>query len=394
MAAEVLAQAGVAVDVFDAMPSAGRKFLMAGKGGLNITHAEPLEAFVTRYSAGQARVADWLRSFPPQAIRDWMAALGVQSFVGSSGRVFPNEMKAAPLLRAWVQHLRNLGVRMHMRHRWQGWDAHGALRLQHAEAEFTQVFSATVLALGGGSWARLGSDGAWVPLLRAQGVPVADLLPSNCGFECAWSEVLKSRFAGQPLKPVVLRANLPAGGVREVQGEVMLTDYGIEGGAVYALSAELRAAIMQQGEAVVLFDLLPGLTIDDIARRLAQGRGGRSLSEHWRRTLNLHGAKAALLRECAAPEELQSAQRTATLLKALPLTLRAMRPLDEAISTAGGVRLDALDETLMLRQRPGVFCAGEMLDWDAPTGGYLLSACLASGYVAGQGAVAYLRGRG
>ena len=388
MAAEVLAAGGAQVDVFDAMPSSGRKFLMAGKGGLNITHAEPFADFVARYGASRPWVEPLLRKFPPTQLREWMHGLGIESFVGTSGRVFPKEMKAAPLLRAWLHRLRQSGVRLHMRQRWLGWNEEGALRFIHPEGETTHQTDAVVLALGGGSWARLGSDGAWLPLLQQQGVDVAALQSSNCGFECAWSGFLKTRFAGQPIKPVVASF-----GEQRVQGELMLTEYGLEGGAIYALSSALREAIALHGEACLMLDILPNHAKADVEAELQQGRGNRSLAEHLRRKLNLHGIKAALLRECLPADVLNDPARLAAGIKALPVRLNATRPMDEAISTAGGVKFEALDERLMLNNKPGVFCAGEMLDWDAPTGGYLLSACFASGYVAGQGALKFLQNR-
>lgn len=392
MAAEVLATGGAQVDVFDAMPSAGRKFLMAGKGGLNITHAEPFEAFVARYGEAQNWLAPLLAEFGAPQIREWMHGLGIESFVGSSGRVFPLEMKAAPLLRAWLQRLRAAGVRFHMRHRWVGWDAAGGCLFVTADSERSVQADAVVLALGGGSWARLGSDGAWVPVLQQRGVAVAALEASNCGFECVWSDFLKTRYAGQPLKPVIISHTDPHGVATRLQGELMLTDHGLEGGAIYALSAALRQAILAQGEAWIHLDFLPNHDLNAVRSALLQGRGTRSLAEHLRRRLNLHGVKTALLYEVLPVDVINDNARLATALKTLPIRLTAMRPIDEAISTAGGVMQDALDDRLMLRTLPGVFCAGEMLDWDAPTGGYLLSACFASGRAAGQGALAWSRG--
>lgn len=394
MAAEALAAGGVRVDVFDAMPSAGRKFLMAGKGGLNITHAEPFADFVTRYGESRRWIEPLLRAFPPDRLRAWMHGLGVESFVGSSGRVFPAEMKAAPLLRAWLQRLRASGVQFHMRHRWLGWDASGACLFHTPEGERRVEADAVVLALGGGSWARLGSDGAWAPLLQQQGVDIAPLEPSNCGFECAWSDFLKTRHAGQPLKPVVVSHTDAHGRQTRLQGELMLTEYGLEGGAIYALSAALRHDLAAHGEARIHLDLLPAHSPDAVRAALQQGRGARSLPEHLRRKLNLHGVKAALLRELLPASAFSDPARLAAGIKALPLRLSAARPIDEAISTAGGVMFAAVDERLMLRDKPGVFCAGEMLDWDAPTGGYLLSACFASGYAAGRGALAWLGAAG
>lgn len=390
IAAEVLAAGGAQVDVFDAMPSVGRKFLMAGKGGLNITHAEPFETFVARYGEAQHWIAPLLAEFGASQIRIWMHGLGIDSFVGSSGRIFPNEMKAAPLLRAWLHRLRTAGVRFHMRHRWVGWDAAGGCLFATAEGERSVQADAVILALGGGSWARLGSDGAWVPVLQQRGVAVAAFEASNCGFECVWSDFLKTRYAGQPLKPVIVSHTDRHGVVIRLQGELMLTDYGLEGGAIYALSRSLRQSINAQGEAWIQLDLLPNHSINAVRAALQQGRGTRSLTEHLRRRLNLHGIQSALLHEVLPAEVIADNHRLATALKALPIRLCATRPIDEAISTAGGVRQDALDVSLMLKAMPGVFCAGEMLDWDAPTGGYLLSACLASGHAAGQGALAWL----
>lgn len=393
MAAEVLAAGGVQVDVFDAMPSAGRKFLMAGKGGLNITHAEPFEDFVRRYGEAQAWLTPLLAEFGAPQIREWMHDLGIESFVGSSGRIFPKEMKAAPLLRAWLHRLRTAGVRFHMRHRWLGWGATGESLFATADGERTVQADAVILALGGGSWARLGSDGAWVPVLRQRGVAVASLEASNCGFECVWSDFLKTRYAGQPLKPVIVSHADVHGVLTRVQGELMLAEYGLEGGAIYALSSALRQSINAQGEAWIQLDLLPHHSIDAVRTALQQGRGTRSLTEHLRRRLKLHSVQSALLHEVLPAEVLNDTPRLAAALKALPIRLCAMRPIDEAISTAGGVMRQALDARLMLNALPGVFCAGEMLDWDAPTGGYLLSASLASGRTAGQGALEWLAAR-
>ena len=389
MAAEVMAAAGLAVDVYDAMPSVGRKFLMAGKGGMNITHAEPLADFKTRYGSRQAVLAPQLDRFGPAQVRDWMQGLGVDSFVGTSGRVFPTEMKAAPLLRAWLHRLRQQGVRFHVRHRWLGWREDDALRLATPAGELAVRPVAVVLALGGGSWAKLGSDGAWVPLLAAAGVAVVPLQPANCGFDVAWSPVFRERFAGAPVKPVTGR--LADGcGEPEKQGEFNITDSGIEGGLVYALSAPLRDALASCGEATLWLDLVPGRSEARLATELAQPRGRDSLANHLRRRVGLTGVKAALLRECCPPATLTDTRQLAAAIKALPLRLKAPRPIDEAISSAGGVRYEALDSRGMLQARPGVFAAGEMLDWEAPTGGYLLTACLAGGRHAGQGVVDWL----
>lgn len=382
MAAETISAAGIAVDVYDAMPSVGRKFLRAGIGGLNLTHAEPLPAFVSRYGAQQESIARWLADFGPQALRDWAAGLGIETFVGSSGRVFPVGMKAAPLLRAWLQRLRQQGVRFHPRHRWLGWSDDGQLRFTTPEGErkVGADRTATVLALGGGSWSRLGSDAAWVPLLAARGVAIAPLRPANCGFEVNWSEHLRSRHAGQPLKAVAVRFD-----DIQRQGEFVLTEHGVEGSLIYALSAPLRDAIERDGEAVLHIDLAPGRDLARLTADLKTPQGHDSLSNHLRRRAGIEGIKAALLREVASTEQLRDPAQCAALIKALPLTLLAPRPIDEAISTAGGIKLDALSDDLMLKNLPGIFCAGEMLDWEAPTGGYLLTACMASGYIAGRG---------
>ena len=391
MAAEVLVQAGFGVELFEAMPSVGRKFLLAGKGGLNLTHSEPTPAFTARYGARASEVARWLEAFSPQALRDWAEALGVDTFVGSSGRVFPQDLKAAPLLRAWLHRLRACGVALHMRHRWLGWTDGGALRFATPQGERRVTAEASVLALGGASWPQLGSDGAWVPWLRAAGVEVAPLRPANCGFEIAWSDHLRQRFAGAPIKPVVLRFDGSAPPF-ERQGEFVLSDYGIEGSLVYAASALLRDAIERDGQTTITLDLLPAFDAVRVAREVAHPRGSRSLASHLKSRLGLTGVKMALLHEVLPREALADPSRLAAAIKALPLTLTAPRPIADAISSAGGVRLEALDEQSMLRARPGVFCAGEMLDWEAPTGGYLLQASMASGRVAGQGAARWLRG--
>jgi uncharacterized flavoprotein (TIGR03862 family) len=380
MAAEVLsALPGLAVDVYDAMPSVGRKFLMAGKGGMNITHSEPLPDFVGRYGARAGQVAPWLAEFSPTALRDWIHGLGIETFVGTSGRVFPTEMKAAPLLRAWLQRLRSQGVCFHVRHRWLGWSGDG-LRFATPDGETLVPAAATILALGGGSWAKLGSDGAWVPVLRESGIEVATLKPANCGFDVAWSAFFSERFAGQPVKPVVASC---AGQSR--QGEFNITATGIEGGLVYALSAPLRDVLERDGQAALILDLAPGRSVERLTADLARPHGRDSLANHLRRRAGVEGVKAALLRELCPPETLATPALLAAAIKVLPVPVIATRPIDEAISTAGGVSFAALDEALMLRAKPGVFCAGEMVDWEAPTGGYLLTACLASGRVAAAG---------
>ena len=393
MAAETLQADGVQVDLYDAMPSVGRKFLLAGRGGLNLTHSEPLAQFVTRYGARQAQIAPLLAAFGPDALRAWCHDLGIETFVGSSGRVFPKEMKAAPLLRAWLKRLRAAGVRFHLRHRWLGWDDAGRLHFAAPQGDIRVKAEATLLALGGASWPRLGSDGAWVPLLAAGGIGVAPLKPANCGFDCEWSEYLRSHFAGQPLKSVVVSVEDADGTLHPRQGDVLITDTGIEGGPIYALSAPLREAIERYGSATLHLDLVPGRDLARVTADVAHPRGSRSMASHLQSRLNLRGAKAALLRELATKEDYADPNRLAQAIKSLSLRLVAARPIAEAISTAGGVLFESLDASLMVRDHPGLFCAGEMLDWEAPTGGYLLTACFASGHAAGKGAIQWLKAR-
>ena len=392
MAAETLVAGGAQVALFDAMPSVGRKFLLAGKGGLNLTHSEGFDAFAGRYGARRARIEPMLRAFGPAELRAWAQALGVSTFVGSSGRVFPTDLKAAPLLRAWLTRLRAAGVVFHMRHRWLGWDAANALRFETPRGEVSMpMFDAVVLALGGGSWARLGSDGAWVPLLTQRGADVAPLQPSNCGFDVSgWSEFFRSRFAGHPMKTVALSVQAGGAAVFEQAGEFVITEGGVEGSLVYAASAFVRDLIAADGSALVHIDLLPGRSAEFVQAEVARPRGSRSLSTHLKSRLGIDGVKAALLHELLPREIIADPARLAAAIKALPLTLVRPRPLDEAISSAGGVRFEALDEALMLRALPGVFCAGEMLDWEAPTGGYLLTACMASGVAAARGVLMHV----
>lgn len=387
MAAEVLAQGGMRVELFDAMPSVGRKFLLAGVGGMNITHSEPKEAFIGRYGERQDEVAALLREFDADALRAWIHGLGIDTFVGTSGRVFPSDMKAAPLLRAWLRRLRELGVAIHTRSRWLGWNEDGSLRIAGPDGEHALAADACLLALGGGSWARLGSDGAWVPLLQARGIEVAALKPSNCGFEVeGWSDYLREKFAGAPLKNVALGlADQPAR-----IGEFVLTAGGIEGSLVYAFSADIRRAIEADGHAVISLDLLPQMPLAKLQQALGKPRGKHSMAKHLHRQAGLDGVKAALLRELAPAAAFAEPADLAPWIKTLPITLLHTRPLDEAISSAGGVPFAALDDGLMLKALPGVFCAGEMLDWEAPTGGYLLTACFASGQVAAQGILGWL----
>ncbi|VEB43674.1 uncharacterized flavoprotein, PP_4765 family [Chromobacterium violaceum] len=390
MAAEVLAQRGYAVDVYDAMPSVGRKFLLAGIGGLNLTHSEPYPAFVGRYGDRAEQVEPLLKNFDADALRAWAHGLGVETFVGSSGRVFPREMKAAPLLRAWLSRLREAGARIHVRHRWLGWNADGSLRFDTPDGELAVRADATLLALGGGSWKKLGSDGRWMPWLEAKGVDTAPLLPSNCGFDAGWSDFFADKFAGEPLKSVGL--SFHGGDGREFKrvGECVITQSGIEGSLIYACSALLRDEIARAGSATAYLDLIPAWDEARVLAEVSHPRGSRSLSSHLQSRLNLKGARAGILRECLDKESFQNPAMLAAAIKRLPVTVTAARPIDEAISTAGGVRFSALDARQMLAALPGVFCAGEMLDWEAPTGGYLLTACFASGRAAGQGIADWL----
>jgi uncharacterized flavoprotein (TIGR03862 family) len=397
MAAQTLAQVqrGAQIHVFDAMASVGRKFLLAGRGGLNLTHAEPFEHFIERYGLRSKEMQRLLQGFDAQTLRNWAAALGVSTFVGSSQRVFPVDMKAAPLLRAWLHALRGQGVRFHSRHRWTGWSANGALCFDTPAGRVEVETQATVLALGGASWARLGSDGAWVEPVSACGVEVAPLVPSNCGFELAtaWSSFLAQNFAGQPVKPVVLRALGPNGSILfEQQGEFVLTHYGIEGQLVYAASRFLRDCIATNGVATIQCDLLPGRSLQRVVNALSARPSSKSLPSFLKTTMGLNPLKLALLRE-GLGEWPADAMQLAQRIKACPITLATARPIDEAISTAGGVRFEALDSDLMAHQRPGVFFAGEMLDWEAPTGGYLINGCMATGVAAAQGVHRWLSDR-
>ena len=391
MAAETLAAAGLSVDLYDTMPSVGRKFLMAGKGGLNITHSEPADRFLARYGERRAQLEPLLAEFGAEALRAWVHELGIATFVGSSGRVFPAEMKAAPLLRAWLHRLRQAGVRFHMRHRWVGLDADGTLRFSSPAGELVRGAEAVVLAVGGGSWAKLGSDGAWLPLLTARQVALAPLRPANCGFDVGWSRHFRERFAGQPVKSVAVGMADLAGNLHSRPGEFVVTAHGVEGGLIYALSAPLRDAVEAAGSATLVIDLAPAKSLDRVLAEVAHPRGSRSMASHLQSRVGIVGVKAGLLRECIPAADYADPARLAAAIKALPLRLVAARPLDEAISSAGGVRFEGLDENLMIRALPGIFCAGEMLDWEAPTGGYLLTACFASGRAAARGALEWLK---
>jgi len=399
MAAQVLCDAGLTVHLFDAMPSIGRKFLLAGKGGLNLTHSEGADAFAGRYGERRHAIEDLLKDFDPAAVRAWALGLGIETFIGSSGRVFPKDMKAAPLLRAWLQRLRRpesgAGVQFHMRHRWTGWKEGDASTLcfDTPQGAVQVQAGAVVLALGGGSWARLGSNGAWVPLLAARGVPVAPLLPSNCGFDVkgGWSEHFSSRFAGQPFKSVAISLTTSQGAHFARKGEFVATQTGVEGSLVYAASSLLRDEIIRCGSASFQLDLLPDMPAEKVLAEVRHPRGTRSLSSHLKSRLHIDGIKAGILYELVSKEAMADPVQLAAAIKALPITLTATRLIDEAISTAGGVLFEALTPALMVESLPGVFCAGEMLDWEAPTGGYLLQACFASGWRAGQGVLEHVR---
>jgi uncharacterized flavoprotein (TIGR03862 family) len=394
MAAEVLIQGGVQVDVFDAMPSVGRKFLLAGKGGMNITHSEDIDPFLSRYGERHAQITPMLDAFSPEALRHWIHGLGIETFIGSSGRIFPTDMKAAPLLRAWLHRLRNSGVRFHMRHRWTGWNTDHPCDLLFSTPDGVRPTQpdAVILALGGGSWPRLGSDGTWTAALEQRGVSIIPLQPSNCGFDVGWSEHFRTRFAGHPVKGVVANFTDRANKVYRRQGELVVTDSGVEGSLIYALSAPLRDEIAATGSATVFLDLVPGKELQHIIDEIAHPRGSRSISSHLQSRVGIAGVKAGLLRELIPAPAFTDPVRLGNAIKAVPLRLRAPRPIEEAISSAGGVAFESLDAHLMIRSMPGVFCAGEMLDWEAPTGGYLLTACFASGRRAGAGVLNWLNG--
>ena len=391
MAAEAAISRGAHVDVYDAMPSVGRKFLLAGKGGLNLTHSEPAERFLGRYGARRTNIQPLLTEFGPETLREWARGLGVETFVGSSGRVFPTDLKSAPLLRNWLRRLRQVGVTIHVRHGWCGWDEDGALRFSTPKGDHVVSVEAVILALGGGSWPRLGSDGGWVQLLAERGVPIEPLKPANCGFDVTWSQHFRIRFAGHPVKPVVVSGITLEGTEFRQQGELVVTETGLEGGVIYAVSAWLRNEILAKGVANIRLDLAPDRDLSRILAELSRPRGSRSMASHLKRRVGIEGVKAGLLREYVPKQEFSDSARLAAAIKALPIQLIAPRPLEEAISTAGGVAFEALDGRLMIRALPGVFCAGEMLDWEAPTGGYLLTACFASGHTAGAGAVTWLQ---
>lgn len=389
MAAQTAAGHYAEVHVYERKPSVGRKFLIAGRGGLNLTHAEPLPAFRNRFRAQSPAVSAWLAEFDNQSLRDWAQDLGIATFVGSSGRVFPTDMKAAPLLRAWLKRLREHGVQFHVRHECRGFDRDGRLRLHTPDGDTTIAADAVIFAMGGASWPQLGSDGAWQDWLSTQGLAIDPLQPANCGFDHAWSDFFRAKFAGQPLKP--LRIRLPDETGDGLQGECVISEYGIEGSLIYARSAEIREHIARDGHCTVQLDLLPDHDLARIANILSRPRNGRSLSDFLRRQFGLPPVKTALLHELTDRQPPTDPTELADVLKRLPLRLERPRPIAEAISSAGGVRLPQLDERLMWRERPGLFFAGEMLDWEAPTGGYLLTASMASGRLAALGALRHLQ---
>ena len=392
MAAEAAVAAGAQVHLYDAMPSVGRKFLLAGKGGLNLTHSEPIETFLARYGNRRACIESAIKLFPPSALRTWARELGIETFVGTSGRIFPTDLKSAPLLRAWLRRLRQAGVQFHVRHRWCGWDEHGRLRFMTSDDASSVQADAVVLALGGGSWPHFGSDAAWVQILAERNVSIAPLKPANCGFDVRWSEHFRTKFAGHPVKTVAVVVKTIDGTVIRQMGEFVVTANGVEGGLIYMISAHVRDLITTSGTATLWLDLVPDRTLVRLTEDLSQPRGKRTLATQLKRCAGVAGVKAGLLREVTYKEVLLDPTRLATAIKSLPMTIVAPRPLKEAISTAGGVSFDALDCRLMLRSLPGVFCAGEMLDWEAPTGGYLLTGCLATGRLAGGAAAEWAQG--
>jgi len=385
MAAEVISAQGIKVDIYDAMPSVGRKLLMAGKSGLNITHSDPFDVFVSRYGKRREQIEPLLKNFGSDQLREWVHSLGINTFIGTSGRVFPMGMKASPLLRAWLSRLNASNVTLHLRHKWTGFLPDDSLRFITPNGEVTIKPDAVVLALGGGSWSRLGSDGAWVPWLKQAGAQVEALRPANCGFDVEWSEHFREKYDGSPIKSVILSF-----GDFHQQGEFIVTKEGVEGGLIYVASALMRDEIDANGKAVMYLDLKPDRTLEWLKEKLSRPRGKRSLASYLEKSLGIHSVKAGLLREFVSKEDFTDSERLAGFIKALPVSLIAPRPLDEAISSAGGVTFESLDDNLMLKNLPGVFCAGEMLDWEAPTGGYLLTACFSSGYTAGNGVLKWL----
>jgi uncharacterized flavoprotein (TIGR03862 family) len=387
MAAEVLAQGGANVTVFDRMPAAGRKFLLAGRGGLNLTHSEPLDVFLTRYGAATSHLRDAIEAFPPAKLRAWCEELGQETFVGSSGRVFPKRLKGSPLLRAWLRRLDAAGVVFKPRHRWTGWDSDGALVFETPSGVVTERADAAVLALGGASWPKLGSDGSWAGIMARAGITVAPLRPANAGVLVNWSDVFRHRFEGEPLKRIALTL-----GGQTVRGEALVTRAGLEGGGIYALSGAIRSAIDGAGEATLYIDLRPDLTAEALSKKLGAARGKQSLSTFLRKAASLAPVAIGLLQESQAGKlSALPPEATANLVKAVPVRLAGVADIAKAISTAGGIAFDAIDARFMLCKKPGTFVAGEMLDWEAPTGGYLLQGCFATGVAAGQGALGWVK---
>jgi uncharacterized flavoprotein (TIGR03862 family) len=393
MAAEAAVAAGASVQLYDAMPSIGRKFLLAGKGGLNLTHSESIEPFLSRYGSHRPDIERAIVLFPPDAVRAWARHLGVETFVGTSGRIFPTDLKAAPLLRAWLRRLKQAGVRFFVRHRWCGWSQEGALLFIAPQGSVYVDADAVVLALGGGSWPTFGSDGSWVRILSERAVPITPLKPANCGFDVQWTDHFRARFAGHPVKTVGVVVKVADDTVIHRMGEFLITENGVEGGLIYMISAAVRDMIATAGTATVWLDLAPDRSLECLTEELSRPRGKRTIATHLARHAGIAGVKAGLLREVVPKEVLADPIRLAAAIKSLPVRCLAPRPLEEAISTAGGVSFDALDTSLMLRSFPGVFCAGEMLDWEAPTGGYLLTGCLATGRLVGSAAAEWSTAR-
>ena len=390
MAAEVMLEQGQKVEIYDAMPSLGRKFLRAGKGGLNLTHSENLDTFLSRYGSHRSDLEPIIKAFPPAEIKKWVAQLGFQTFVGSSGRVFPKNFNSSPILRTWLSRLKDQGLIIHSRHRWVGWDHRFHLYFESPDGKKMAKHNAVVVALGGGSWPQLGSDGGWVALFRQKEILVHSLKPANCGFDLDWSPHFRERFHGKPVKPVVLSMIMPNGETVREQGEFIVTKAGLEGSVIYFFSSILRDEIEENGTATIHLDLVPDWTYPRLLERLSEPRGSRTVATHLKKAVGIEGVKAGLLYEVLNREDFNIPERVAKAIKMLPLTLISPRPLEEAISSAGGVAFEEMDHNLMLRKYPGMFCAGEMLDWEAPTGGYLLSACFASGRWVGRGAAAWL----
>ncbi len=390
MAAEYLADQGLSVDVYEAKPAVLRKFLVAGKGGLNLTRNEDFETFLSKYGPKTGKLEPFLLIFGPTQIRAWVHTLGFETFVGSSGKVFPQDMQAVTLRLAWIQRLKQLGVRFHISHRWLGWDEKKNLIFQTPSGMIKTHTDAVILAMGGASWPKTGSDGSWVKILQQQGFTISPLKPANCGFDVKWSEHFRDRFQGTPLKTVLINFQPTHGQTRHQLGEFLITHYGVEGSLIYTFSAAIRDEILEFGKAVIHLDIAPNSSVDQLETRLSRPRGSRSLSSHIEKCIGIRGVKAGLLWEFLPHSIFEDPKMLASAIKALPIPLLAPRPIEEAISTAGGVRFEDLDDHLMLKKLPGVFCAGEMLDWEAPTGGYLLTACFSTGLAAARGVVDWL----